>query len=151
MATPNHSEGNKWQSYLDHSIKRFTSSLPPDSQEKLDYSPGSLQVVEDWLLERYADPVDVLHDQDPELYAGAILYIGETFCKNLECIWKVRLDDFDPGFPFPYQGAKVVDENSDLEEVDRTFWPEDNVLELLRDRTGDLLRHHLESIIDSGW
>ena len=76
-----------WLAYVQKAICYFGSSLPPEEQARLDYSPESLNIIEAWLLKRYEELDDLLHEPDRQLSAGAVLYIGETKRQNLEGSW----------------------------------------------------------------
>ena len=109
----------------------------------------SLQTVEDWLLERYSDSIGPLNYAEAQLYTGVVSYIGETYRRNLGGTWIVGSDDFELNDPFSFlQDSGVILDKPDLDEDDRTVWPEEYVLGALRDRTGDLLRGDLKAQMD---
>jgi len=84
---------NYWLAEMDDALERFLGMFPPDIRPQLDYSGGSLDVVERWLLERYANPDALLSVSARDVLDGASRYVGETFRKQIGGRWEIRLDD----------------------------------------------------------
>jgi hypothetical protein len=82
-----------WLFDMDDALERFFSQLPPDLATRLDYAPGSLDVIEQWILSRYTDAKALLAEPEAAWLDGAARYIGETFRKTLGGMWEIRLDD----------------------------------------------------------
>jgi hypothetical protein len=87
-----------WVDYMAEGIKHFLNSLPEQVRVKLDYSPESLDVLEDWLLRTYPTTKSMLEADQAALVGGAARYVGETFRRRIGGLWDIRLDD--PQFAF---------------------------------------------------
>ena len=72
---------------MDDALESFFKNIPPSLSEKLDYSVGSLNFIEEWILSRYASINDVKKHEESEIFNGVVMYIGETFRKNLGGKW----------------------------------------------------------------
>ncbi|MFC7546580.1 hypothetical protein [Plantactinospora sp. GCM10030261] len=70
--------------------------LPGDL--RFDYSAASLARLESVLLERFADPLDVLASGSHELVLGAAAYLGESLLRAGGGSW---IPDPEPAAPFP--------------------------------------------------
>jgi hypothetical protein len=80
---------------MDEVIESFKVLLPQSIIDKLDYSKASLDIIEDWLLEKYPK-ISELEKQD---YEGVARYVGETFRNELNtAIWSIQLDDEEIAF-----------------------------------------------------
>ena len=82
-----------WLADMDDALDRFFGTLPPDVKERLDFSPWSLDVIEAWVLQRYASTEEMLPQSESRAVDGLGRYIGETFRKALGGHWELRLDD----------------------------------------------------------
>jgi len=82
-----------WLADMDDAIERFFDSVPSEIRGRLDFSPGSLDVLEAWILERYASTDAMLARSESRVADGLARYIGETFRKNIGGRWELRLDD----------------------------------------------------------
>jgi hypothetical protein len=89
-----------WLSYSGALLAHFMSLFPPETQPLLDYSPASLVIVENWLCDRYEDYEDTLYEADEKLYPAVVMYVGETFRRNLKGHWVRYLSDEDESFPY---------------------------------------------------
>jgi hypothetical protein len=82
-----------WVEYMDDAIDEFKKRLPPEVAGALDYSPGSLDVLEQWILQHYPSPQEV-KAADLEIVDGAARYVGETFRRALrDHYWDIDLDN----------------------------------------------------------
>lgn len=43
-----------WLFDMDDAVERFCMKLPSEVRERLDFTPESLDVIEGWVLQRYA-------------------------------------------------------------------------------------------------
>jgi hypothetical protein len=87
----------EWLLQMDHAISEFIASAPPAIRSKLDRSDESLDVLEAWVLSKFASleqlrPImnrgDVAHFLD-----GASRYLGEFFRQASGSNWVLELDD----------------------------------------------------------
>jgi hypothetical protein len=82
-----------WLADMDDALGRFLASLPQRTREHLDYSPESLDALEDWILATYPS-VDAMRAADQSrLVDGIARYIGETFRKHIGGRWDIQLED----------------------------------------------------------
>jgi hypothetical protein len=87
-----------WLVAMDDVLDEFMARLPEDLRQKLDYSPESLDAIEDWLLQSY-ESLEAFRDSDDRVMTdGPARYIGETLRKNLGGRWTIQLDN--PAFVF---------------------------------------------------
>ena len=82
-----------WIFKMDDDLDDFVAQLPEDVRRRLDFSPGSLYVLEKWLLERYPAHQSLLAESEKYLLDGTARYIGETFRKNAGGHWTIDLDN----------------------------------------------------------
>jgi hypothetical protein len=84
---------NYWVADMDDALDRFMATLPEDIRPKLDFSPQSLDVIEQWLLDRYPS-LDVARTSgDSKVFDGVARYLGETFRRNVGGHWSISFDD----------------------------------------------------------
>lgn len=82
-----------WLADLDDALQRFLDGLSSEVAARLDFSPGSLDVLEAWILNKYASTQEMLPPSESRLVDGLARYIGETFRKAVGGHWEMRLDD----------------------------------------------------------
>ena len=82
-----------WLAHMDDALAEFFARLPDGMRDKLDGSAASLDVLEQWLLERYPSPAEIMADSELPILDGASRYVGEVFRKNIGGRWRIRLDD----------------------------------------------------------
>jgi hypothetical protein len=82
-----------WLADMDDALERFFATLPPEVRDRLDYSPQSLDVLEQWMLSKYSKMEQVRQPSESKTLDGIARYIGETYRKNLGGHWEIRLDD----------------------------------------------------------
>jgi hypothetical protein len=131
-----------WNAYMTTTLARFISLFPPEVQSSLDYSPKSLDVVEAWLFARYEDYDAVLFEEDKQLYPGAVLYIGETFRRNLGGHWVRYLLEDD--LYFPHDDQTVIE--GDFE--DEVYSPHLDLREAFHAGYRDVFRENLEALME---
>jgi hypothetical protein len=93
-----------WRSYIPDFLREFFALVPEDSRRLLDFSPQSLDVVEAWILDRYADTEPMLLPAEARVVNLVACYIGETFRQSIGGEWGIRWDD--PKFAF--HGIPIV-------------------------------------------
>jgi hypothetical protein len=89
---------NYWLAEMDSALERFLMMFAPDVRPRLDYSEESLDILEHWLLERFANPDAVLAASAKDALDGLARYVGETFRKQIGGRWEIRLDDTEYAF-----------------------------------------------------
>jgi hypothetical protein len=82
-----------WLAHMDDGLEEFMRTLPPDVARKLDYSIGSLDVLERLLLERYDSFEAAQASGDSKFFDGCARYVGETVRKHMGGKWTIVLDD----------------------------------------------------------
>ncbi|MEW4565738.1 hypothetical protein AB1K70_24665 [Bremerella sp. JC770] len=87
-----------WLSSMDEFLEQMLEVFPESDQHRLDYSPESLDVVENWVLSKYKKIDDILVPSESQLANCIACYVGETFRKKLGAKWDIRFDD--PSFAY---------------------------------------------------
>ncbi len=87
-----------WLASMDDRVESFLASLPPESGQRLDFSPDSLDVLERLVLDKYPDTRTMLSPTESRFVDGAASYLGEVFRKTIGGKWDIRFDD--PKFAF---------------------------------------------------
>jgi hypothetical protein len=131
---------NYWLVDMDDALDRFMATLPDEVRQKLDYSPESLEVIEQWLLERYPSLDAARTSGDSKVFDGVARYVGETFRRNVGGRWSITFDDpKDVNYGLPaLTGFKG--ENSALTPLTLATASTDR-------RTGKYLRGILDNIV----
>ena len=79
----------QWLMSIDDSIEELRQQIG----KPLDYSPESLDVVEQWILKKYESTESMLSESESENVNLLASYVGETFRKAINGVWDIRLDD----------------------------------------------------------
>ena len=87
-----------WREHIPIYLKEFFELFSADVVLLLNYSPGSLDIVEKWILEAYPDTEAMLVSNQSKRVNLLACYIGETFRKALGSEWDINLDDPDDAF-----------------------------------------------------
>ena len=87
-----------WLSDMDDALERFFGRVPSAIRSRLDFSPESLDVLEAWVLERYASTDALVKPEAKETVDGLARYVGETYRKAIGGKWEIRFDD--PGYAY---------------------------------------------------
>ena len=82
-----------WLADMDDALARFLDSLPEEVRARLDRSPQSLRVIEEWLLSRYPSTDATLPMSESQMIDGAARYVGEVFRKTLGGKWTIECKD----------------------------------------------------------
>ena len=53
-----------WVEFMDETISQFLHDLPDEVSDKLDYSTESLSALEEWLMNEYSSPADILQPSE---------------------------------------------------------------------------------------
>ena len=81
-----------WLADMDDALERFVAGLPEQVSRKLDFSLGSLDVLEQWTLEKYPNVASTRGQAESSTLDGLARYVGETFRRELGGRWEIRLD-----------------------------------------------------------
>lgn len=92
-ARTNLDDFNAWVADMDDALERFLQRLPEALRRKMNYSPESLDDLENWLLARYPSKDMMLVADQSRTVDGVARYIGETFRKNAGGHWDIELKD----------------------------------------------------------
>ena len=83
-----------WVFEIDDKLEKFFhDSVPYQIRKHLDYSPASLEIVEDWILKKYSERSDLKRPQEQYFADCIACYVGETFRKNIGGRWDIELED----------------------------------------------------------
>ncbi len=93
QAKTNLDDFNFWVADMDDALERFFKLLPGSIRSKLDSSPGSLDTLESWILNRYHSKDVMLRPDESRIVDGIARYIGETFRTNVGGHWSINLEN----------------------------------------------------------
>jgi hypothetical protein len=82
-----------WLAHMSVALAEFMNSLPLDVVERLDNTPASLDVLEAWLLNRYADVEQARAPSEAKSLDGVARYFGEVFRQVSHSNWDIQLGD----------------------------------------------------------
>jgi hypothetical protein len=89
---PSPDEFEAWLDTIPDFIDGFLSMMPTSLRMRLDFSPESLDVIEDWVLERYPDTDAMFPTSESDRINLIACYVGETYRKALEARWEQQSD-----------------------------------------------------------
>ena len=95
-----------WLVDMDDALERFVDALPQEVAQRLDFTPGSLDALEEWILDRYESTDQMLVASEAATVDGLARYVGETFRKVIGGRWGIHLDD--PKYVF-YGLPEIID------------------------------------------
>ena len=93
MSTDNEEAFEMWVTEMPDALDSFLSAIPSDLVAKLDFSPRSLNVLEEWMLEKFGDVARFRNGADTKTVDGIARYIGETFRQNLGGTWDINFSN----------------------------------------------------------
>ncbi len=93
MKQTNRDDFESWLVDMDDALERFVDALPQELAQRLDFTPGSLDALEKWILDRYQSTHQMLGASEATTVDGLARYIGETFRKTIGGGWGIHLDD----------------------------------------------------------
>ena len=76
-----------WLFAMDDELDKFLTELPTEVPKKLNYTPESLDILEEWMLKNFSDHKELLSKNNKKVQDNISRYIGETFRKNLDSKW----------------------------------------------------------------
>ena len=85
-----------WLMKIDDELDHFFGKIPTELSSKLDYTINSLIEIEGFMLSEFKSIEELLSNK--VIHNQIAIYIGETFRKNLNALWKIKKDD--PKFAF---------------------------------------------------
>jgi hypothetical protein len=80
-----------WVEFMDETISQFLHDLPDEVSDKLDYSTESLSALEEWLMNEYSSPADILQPSENWTIDRASRYVGETLRRSAGGVWDIEL------------------------------------------------------------
>ena len=80
-----------WVEFMDETISQFLHDLPDEVSDKLDFSTESLSALEEWLMNEYSSPADILHPSENWTIDRASRYVGETLRRSAGGVWDIEL------------------------------------------------------------
>lgn len=89
-------EGDQFQFWLmdmSDAIDRFLQSVPTQVATRLDYSPESLNVIEEYILDRYPTIDDIKKQSEAKTVDGIARYVGQVFRKHFGGKWIIDFSD----------------------------------------------------------
>lgn len=137
-------EFETWKASIEKNIANLLNTLPVNLQDKLDYSLDSLEVLEQWLLERYPEPNRYEALNEYLVIDGAGSYVGEVFRNYLGGNWTIDLEDQEYAF-LGIAGIKDYKSNSRIVEVYPIIW----VTTSIHRRIGNFIRTRVEQYLSS--
>jgi hypothetical protein len=82
----------EWTTYTRDRFLKWVSQID-DLKSKLDWTPESLQIIENYLLEHFSYE-DILNKTNNSSIDAIISYVGDTIRINIpEMIWEINIDD----------------------------------------------------------
>ena len=101
-----------WLKDIPNILDGFTSRMPKEVADKLDFSMGSLDVVEKYLLDNYQTIEQIMFEEPFHILDGYAVYVGETFRKVIDnpiIRWELELDEEDVYYNLPVlQGRTTI-------------------------------------------
>lgn len=87
-----------WLMDMSDAIERFRASIPADVAIRLDLSPESLSVIEEFALVSYPTVDDIKRRGDARIVDGMARYVGEVFRKHFGGKWIIDFTDSKNAF-----------------------------------------------------
>ena len=83
----------EWTTFIEDRVNNWTLNAPKKLVDALDYSPESLKVIEQYILEKYTK--ETLGKPENKTAIDAIIsYYSEVFMRNFpNSIWHIELED----------------------------------------------------------
>lgn len=106
-----------WLIQMDDRLEELADLLPKNVARELDFSVGSLDALEGWLLKNYANYKSLFQESEARLFDCLASYVGETFRKCVGGKWNIDLDDPDDVF---YQ-LPVIENRNEWSEAPATL------------------------------
>lgn len=82
-----------WLMDMSDAIERFRQSVPTDIAASLDFSPESLNSIEEFALSNYSTINDLKKQSEAKLLDGMARYVGQVFRKHFGGNWIIEFND----------------------------------------------------------
>ncbi|MFZ3001542.1 MAG: hypothetical protein WA071_14535 [Undibacterium umbellatum] len=82
-----------WLMDMSDALENFLNSLPKDVSEKLDFSPDSLNILENYILTKYSGSSEILAADASKMVDGMARYVGQTFRRSFNGKWIIDYND----------------------------------------------------------
>jgi hypothetical protein len=93
QALSNRDDFEYWIFNMSEEIEFLLNEVPSEVSNQLDFSVDSLEVLEFWILNQYANPEQMLMKTQTKIVNSIACYIGETFRKNIGGKWDINFED----------------------------------------------------------
>jgi len=90
-----------WVEYIPEFLNEFQAMLGADLSDSMGFSPESLDLVEDWILTRYANTDEMLSKAESRTVNLLACYVGETMRRVRGGKWKLQSDPDHAFFGMP--------------------------------------------------
>lgn len=90
-----------WVSTIDQVVDQWIETLPDTVRTRLDFTPESLTVLEQYLLERFESPMDAYNSENSSTIDSASGYIGKVYLANFAIAEWCPSSSTDPSMLFP--------------------------------------------------
>jgi len=127
-----------WVEFMDTTLNQFFDELPEAMRDELDFSLESLDVLESWLLNRYASPAEILQPSENWSIDRASRYVGETLRRLAGGEWDLVRSDPSAAF----YGLPVIKNAKGWTEC-----PASLVTASLARREGDFIKNVVSTLI----
>ena len=98
-----------WLYEMEARLEQFFQGPVEAIAGELNYSVRSLEVLEEWILERYGDGRELLRPEEAMVLDGLSRYVGETLRRESGGEWTISLEDSERGyFGIPIIGETAV-------------------------------------------
>jgi hypothetical protein len=87
-----------WLDCMDDALCEFADSFPPDVRRQLDQSIESIDLLEQWLMQRYDTNKDAIRDVESTALDRVARYAGEPIRRHTGSQWTVDLEDGNNAF-----------------------------------------------------
>lgn len=82
----------EWLFAMSEKLEEFGDFFERETNKKLNYSPQSINDVEEWLLIKFSSTEEILRAEHQYTLDLVSRYVGETFRENLHGKWDIDLE-----------------------------------------------------------
>ncbi|MFJ2990796.1 hypothetical protein ACIPF8_23315 [Collimonas sp. NPDC087041] len=82
-----------WLMDMSDAIERFRQFIPADMAARLDFSPESLSLIEEFALANYPTIDDIKKQSEAKVVDGMARYVGQVFRKHFGGKWIIDFND----------------------------------------------------------
>ncbi|MGS2741227.1 hypothetical protein [Sinomicrobium sp. M5D2P17] len=83
----------EWLFVMDDTLDEFKNIFKKEENVELDFSPASLDTVEQWILKNYDTKEELLKQVNKPVLNMLAVYVGETFRKNIGGKWELDIEN----------------------------------------------------------